>query len=76
MPKKVSVIVLDAEDPKITAKAKELNKKGWRFSEKKDNKIYYKRYENPLFAVDRSHLILFFFVATFAAILVIGLVVF
>ncbi|MCK5234729.1 MAG: hypothetical protein KAJ88_02700 [Candidatus Aenigmarchaeota archaeon] len=76
MPKKDSIIVLDAGDPRLTAKAKELNKKGWRFSEKKDDKIYYKQYKNPLFAVDRSHLIVFLFVAAFAAILVIGLVVF
>ncbi|MEA2004492.1 MAG: hypothetical protein U9O53_06085 [archaeon] len=76
MPKKDNVIVLDAEDPKLTAKAKEFNKKGWRFSEKINNKIYYEQYKNPMYTVDRSHLIIFLFVAAFAAILIIGLVVF
>lgn len=76
MPAKDSMIVLDVEDPDITAKAKELNKKGWRFSDKKDGKIYYERYKDPLLAVDSSHLIIFFFVATVISLLVIGLAVY
>ncbi len=76
MPAKDSMIVLDAEDPDITAKAKELNKKGWRFSDKKGGNVYYERYKDPLFAVDSSHLIVFFFVAIFVSLLVIGLAVY
>jgi len=76
MPAKDSMIVIDAEDPDITAKAKELNKKGWRFSEKKNGKIYYEKYKDPLLAVDSSHLIIFFFVATVISLLVIGLAVY
>ncbi|MCK5063532.1 MAG: hypothetical protein KAR23_06395 [Candidatus Aenigmarchaeota archaeon] len=76
MPPKDNMIVLDVEDRDITAKAKELNKKGWRFSDKKDGKIYYERYKDPLLAVDSSHLIIFFFVATVISLLVIGLAVY
>jgi len=76
MPPKDNMIVLDAEDRDITAKAKELNKKGWRFSDKKNGKIYYERYKDPLLTVDSSHLIIFFFVATVISLLVIGLAVY
>ncbi len=76
MPAKDSMIVIDAEDPDITAKVKNLKKRDWRFLEKKGNKIYYERYKDPLYKIDFSILVLFAFVAFFTSVLIMGLALF
>ncbi len=69
-------VILDAEDPELSSKAKELKAKGWQFKDKTDGKIYYERYQDPLMRIDNSQLIVFLFVSFFVSILILGLVMF
>ncbi|MBW6462515.1 MAG: hypothetical protein K0B07_05725 [DPANN group archaeon] len=69
------ILILEAEDPELSLKAKELKAKGWQFKDKSNGKIYYEQYQNPLMRIDNTQLILFLFVSFFISILILGLVI-